>query len=130
MTRNRKRDGKVVFINARPGVKARLEGKLAPRYDFRLYIAGTNLNSVRAIENVRGLIKHLRPSECELEIIDLYQQPALAKRDEVVAAPVLIKTFPLPRRSFVGDLSNTEKVFAGLGITTAIKDVRIKSAGQ
>ena len=130
MKPGRKPDQKVVPIVGKSDVLARLEGDLAPKYDFRLYIAGTNLNSVRAIENVRRLCKSLRPSRCDLDIIDLYQQPGLARRDEVVAAPALIKIFPLPRRTFIGDLSDIAKVVAGLGITAAVKDVRNQSSDQ
>lgn len=129
MPRRRKPEAKIVPVGNGSGVLARLEGQQAPAYEFRLYIAGTNLNSVRAIENVRRLCKTLRPSRCDLDIIDLYQQPGLAKRDDVVAAPALIKISPLPRRTFVGDLSDIARVIAGLGIA-AIKDVRIKSTGQ
>jgi circadian clock protein KaiB len=127
MKPGRKPDPKVISIGAKSGIISRLKGELAPKYDFRLYIAGTNHNSVHAIENVRRLCKVLRPSRCDLDIIDLYQQPGLAKRDEVVAAPALIKIFPLPRRTFIGDLSDTARVVAGLGIVTAVKDVRTKS---
>ncbi len=129
MTRRRKPEGKIVPIGG-PGVLERLQGDLADRYELRLYIAGTNLNSARAIENVRRLCKRLRPSRCDLDIIDLYQQPGLAKRDDVVAAPALIKLSPLPRRIFVGDLSDFTRVFAGLGIVVAKQDVRTKSAGE
>ncbi len=128
--RGKKRKAKVVPIKAPPALIAQLQGNLAPRYDFRLYIAGTNLNSVQAIENVRRLCTILRPSRCELDIIDLYQQPGLAKRDDVVAAPALIKISPLPRRTFIGDLSDFARVIAGLGITVASQDVRTKSTNQ
>ena len=109
------------------GTAISVKSMLAASYELRLYIAGTNLNSVRAIENVRRLCKHLRPSRCDLDIIDLYQQPGLAKRDDVVAAPALIKLAPLPRRTFVGDLSDFARVLAGLGITTAKQNVRNNS---
>jgi len=130
MVREKKPRGKVVPIKATPSLIAQLQGKLAPQYDFRLYIAGTNLNSVQAIENVRRLCRILRPSRCELDIIDLYQQPGLAKRDDVVAAPALIKISPLPRKTFIGDLSDFARVIAGLGITAASQDVRTKSTNQ
>lgn len=130
MRRGRKPERKVIPIGGASGVLARLEGGRAAKYDFRLYIAGTNLNSARAIENVRRLLKILRPSLCDLDIIDLYQQPGLARRDEVVAAPALIKISPLPRRTFIGDLSDTTRVVAGLGIVTAVKDVRTKTPNQ
>ena len=98
-----------------------LSGEPAESYEFRLYVAGTNLNSLRAIESVRNLcalVRELGGSRCELQIIDLYQQPALAQRDGIVAAPALVKAAPSPRRIFVGDLSNSSRVFAGLGIVT------------
>lgn len=113
------------------GLLQKLSGEPAPEYRLRLYIAGSNLNSARAIEYVRGLCTTLRPSACNYEVIDLYQQPALAKRDNVVAAPALVKIFPLPQRTFIGDLSDTAKVLSGLGITTAkAQDVRRKSTNQ
>jgi circadian clock protein KaiB len=107
-----------------------LAGQPLLRYGFRLYIAGSNLNSSRAIQHFRELCRLLVPSKCDLEIIDLYQQPALAKRDNVLAAPALIKISPLPSRTFVGDLSDMRKVLAGLGILAAnVKDVRTESTG-
>ena len=113
------------------GLLHKLSGKPAPEYRLRLYIAGSNLNSVRAIEFVRELCVALAPSECRYEVIDLYQQPALAKRDNVVAAPALVKISPPPQRTFVGDLSDLRKVLNGLGITTAkAQDVRRKSTNQ
>jgi len=130
MAKREKAKGEILSIGHGPQTLGQLQGEVAPKYDFRLYIAGTNLNSVRAIENVRRLCKQLRPSRCELDIIDLYQQPGLARRDEVVAAPALIKISHLPRRTFIGNLSDTARVIAGLGITTATKDGRSKSAGE
>jgi len=130
MGRRRKPEGRIIPITGDPESLARLSGEPAREYEFRLYIAGTNPNSVRAIENVRRLCKSLRPSRCDLDIIDLYQQPGLARQDDVVAAPALIKISPLPRRVFVGDLADTNRVFTGLGITTAAKDVRTKSTGK
>ena len=128
MKRRRAPESKVVQAGHGRDVLARLQGRPSAVYEFRLYIAGANLNSVAAIEHVRRLCKTLRPSRCDLDIIDLYQQPALAKRDDVVAAPALVKLFPLPRRTFIGDLSDLPRVFAGLGITTAYQqDVRTES---
>ena len=113
------------------GLLQRLSGEAAPEYHFRLYIAGSNLNSAHAIEYMRGLCTALEPSVCKYEVIDLYQQPGLAKRDNVVAAPALVKIFPPPLRTFVGDLSDFSKVLNGLGITTAkAQDVRNKSTNQ
>jgi circadian clock protein KaiB len=121
MPRRKKPETVIVQAGSGPDILPCLEGDLAPRYVFRLYIAGTNLNSVRAIENVRKLCATLRPSRCDLDIIDLFQQSDLAKKDDIVAAPALIKVFPAPRRVFVGNLSDTARVFVGLGIVTRIK---------
>lgn len=130
MKERRKPDNRVLQAGRGRDVISRLEGRVSKHYAFRLYIAGTNLNSVQAIENVRRLCRSLRPSRCDLDIIDLYQQPWLAKSDDVVAAPALIKLFPLPRRIFIGDLSNRDRVVAGLGITAVIKDVRTESTDK
>jgi circadian clock protein KaiB len=128
MKRRRSKRAEIIATGIRSnGLLERLSGRPEPKYELRLYIAGSNLNSARAIEHLRDLCQRLEPSECKLEIIDLYQQPGLAKRDEVVAAPALVKVSPLPSRTFVGDLSDTQKVLSGLGITiSSSKDVRNK----
>src|SRR4029078_13745967 len=100
----RKSESNIVAVGADSShILETLQGIPASRYGLRLYIAGSNLNSTRAIEKVRELCRVMHPSKCELEIIDLYQQPALAKTDEILAAPALVKTSPLPRRTFIGD---------------------------
>lgn len=122
---------KVIVRGANPdNVLENLRGKPAPRYQFRLYVAGSNLNSMRAIKSIRELCRSLSPAVCDLEIIDLYQQPSLAKRDHVVAAPALIKILPLPNRTFIGDMSDAGKVLAGLGISVSSLNARSKSSGQ
>jgi len=88
----------------------------AQSYRLRLYVAGTNLNSFRAIENVQQLCGKILPGRVSLEVIDLYQQPLLAKRDHIIAVPALIKIQPRPRRMFIGDLSDRKRVLIGLGI--------------
>lgn len=85
-------------------------------YVLRLYVAGTNLHSVRAIENTRRLCSEYLRGKCELHVIDLYQQPALARRDRILTVPALVKLFPLPTARFVGDMSDTDKILRGLGI--------------
>ena len=85
-------------------------------YVLRLYVAGTNLHSVRAIENTRRLCAEFLRGRCELHVIDLYQQPTLAQRDRILTVPALVKLFPPPTVRFVGDMSDTEKILRGLGI--------------
>ncbi|HKW67616.1 MAG TPA: circadian clock KaiB family protein [Terriglobales bacterium] len=83
---------------------------------LRLYVAGTNLHSVRAIENTRRLCAEFLRGRCELHVIDLYQQPSLAQRDRILTVPALVKLFPPPTVRFVGDMSDTDKILRGLGI--------------
>ena len=86
------------------------------RYVLRLYVAGMTRRSAMAIANVRALCEeHLR-GRYEIEVIDLYQQPALAKREQIVAAPTLVKKLPLPLRRIIGDMSDRERVLVGLGL--------------
>jgi len=87
----------------------------ARQYRLRLYVAGTNLNSFRAIQNVQQHCGKILPGRVLLEVIDLYQQPLLAKRDHIIAVPALIKILPRPRRMFIGDLSDRKRLLRGLG---------------
>ena len=86
------------------------------RYVLRLYVTGTTPNSIRAIKNLQELCKSHLKGRYQLEVIDIYQQPALAKGEQIIAAPTLVKKLPLPLRRFIGDLSNTEKILLGLDL--------------
>lgn len=88
-------------------------------YVLRLYITGTTARSTRAVENVRWLCERHLGGDYELEVVDLYQQPELAAREQLIAAPTLIKQLPLPLRRLVGDMSNHERVLAGLDLVAA-----------
>jgi circadian clock protein KaiB len=85
-------------------------------YILRLYVTGMTPRSARAIENVRAICgKHLE-GRCELQVIDVYQQPSLAKTEQIIAAPTLIKKLPLPLRRIIGDMSNENRVLIGLDL--------------
>ena len=101
--------------NAKP--KSR---KRAPRvrYVLRLYITGQTSRSMRSIENLRGLCEKYLKDQFDLEVIDIYQQPALAAEGQIIAAPTLIKTMPLPLRRLVGDFSDQNRVVLGLDLNT------------
>lgn len=86
------------------------------RYVLRLYVTGLTQRSTRAVETVRTICETHLHGRYELEVIDIYQQPALARDEQIVAAPTLIKTLPLPLRRIIGDLSNSERVLVGLGL--------------
>jgi circadian clock protein KaiB len=86
------------------------------RYLLRLYITGQTPRSLRSIENLRSLCdKHLA-GRFDLEVIDIYQQPAMAAAGQIIAAPTLIKSMPLPLRRLVGDFSDQDRVILGLDI--------------
>ena len=87
------------------------------KYVLRLYIAGNTARSTKAIENIREICETKLKGRYTLEVIDIYQQPELARDNQILAAPTLIKTLPLPLRRIIGDLSSDERVIVGLNLT-------------
>jgi circadian clock protein KaiB len=81
---------------------------------LKLYVSGMTPRSTRAVECVRAICDRLFGDRYDLEVIDIYQQPRLARDDQIVAAPTLVKCRPLPMRRVIGDLSDTERVLLGL----------------
>jgi len=86
------------------------------KYVLRLYITGSTSRSILAITNLKKICDEYLDGKHELEIIDLYQKPSLAIKNQIIAAPTLIKIFPLPFRRIIGDLSNKDKVLIGLDL--------------
>ena len=84
-------------------------------YIFRLYVTGASPNSLRAIANTRNLCEEYFNENYELEIIDVHQQPSIAKKENIIALPLLIKKHPLPEQRFIGDMSDIEKVLKNIG---------------
>ncbi len=89
----------------------------SPEYVLRLFIAGATPNSVRAVNNIRVLCETHLQGRYALQIIDVYQDAALAQEEQIIALPLLIKKSPLPERKLIGDLSQTEKVINALGLS-------------
>ena len=87
------------------------------KYILRLFITGILPKSVRAVVNINAICEKYLKYRYQLEIIDIYQQPDLASKDEISIIPVLIKKFPLPEERMIGDLSDTDEVLKGLCIT-------------
>jgi circadian clock protein KaiB len=83
---------------------------------MRLYVTGATPKSTAAITNLRKLCDDHLPGRYELEVIDVYQRPELAREGQIIAAPTLVRSFPLPLRRFIGDMSNTQNLLAGLEI--------------
>ncbi len=92
------------------------ERKDAEHYVLRLFISGATLRSTNAIANIKAICESELQGHYELEVIDIYQQPELAKRYQIVAVPTLIKSLPAPLRVLIGDLSEKEKVVVGLNL--------------
>ncbi len=86
------------------------------KYVLRLYVAGTTQNSVRAIENIKRICEEYLKGRYDLEVVDIYQQPVLAKGDQIIAVPTLIKKLPQPLRKFIGDMSAIERILVGLDL--------------
>ena len=82
---------------------------------LRLYVAGISARSTRAIQNARRICDETEGS-CELAVIDIFQQPNLAKDDQIVAVPTIIKKLPPPSRRVSGDLSNLDVIRVGLDL--------------
>lgn len=85
-------------------------------YRLRLYVTGTTPRSASAIINIQRICDSELRGRYDLEIVDIYQKPALAEGEQIVAVPTLVKLLPLPLRRLVGDLSDKEKVLLGLDI--------------
>ena len=91
-------------------------GSHADDYVLQLFVTGHTEKSVRAVRNVTRLCEQHLHGHYDLKVVDLYQQPELAAEHQLVAAPTLIKTLPLPPRKMIGDMSDSRRVLAGLGI--------------
>ena len=86
------------------------------KYVLKLYITGATPRSTKAIMNIRQICEEHLQGRYELDIIDIFQQPVLAKGEQIIAAPTLIKKLPLPLRRFIGDMSDTDKILLGLDL--------------
>jgi circadian clock protein KaiB len=87
-------------------------------YVLRLYVAGLTPRSTAAIRSVKEVCERHLQGRYELEIVDIYQQPTLAKGEQIVAAPTLIKQLPLPLRRLIGDMADEQRVLVGLDLRT------------
>jgi circadian clock protein KaiB len=95
-----------------------LATRSADKYVLRLYVAGASDRSRRAILRARQMCDAELKHGYQLEVIDVYQQPILARDGQIVATPTLVKEFPRPVRRLIGNLSNTAGLFVGLHLDT------------
>jgi circadian clock protein KaiB len=88
------------------------------KYLMKLYVTGATARSTRAITNLRRLCDEHLKGQYDLKVVDVYQQPHLAREAQIIAAPTLVRLLPLPLRRFIGDMSNTEVLMEGLEISS------------
>ena len=86
------------------------------KYMLRLYVAGATPKSTQAIMNIRKICEEHLKGRYELEVIDIYQQPTLAKGEQIIAAPTLVKKLPPPLRRFIGSMADMERILVGLDL--------------
>lgn len=98
-----------------------LANEPAGKFILRLFVAGATARSCQAVLRVRQLCEAELKDNCTLEVIDIYQQPELARQHQIVATPTLIKAFPRPVRRFIGNLLNTTGLFADLNLIAKAK---------
>jgi len=89
---------------------------LKEKYVLRLYVTGMTPKSTQAIQNIKKICDEELHDRCDLEVIDIYQRPVLARGEQIIATPTLIKKLPLPLRRFIGDMSDTERIVLGLDL--------------
>ena len=96
--------------------KAKPQASDTERWNLRLYVAGQTERSVRAFDNLKKLCEEHLAGKYTIEVIDLMRDPKLARGDQIVAVPTLVRKLPEPVRKIIGDLSNTERVLVGLDL--------------
>lgn len=92
------------------------EDKQNAEFELRLYVAGQTPKSVAAIANLKRICEENLKGRYTIEVIDLMQNPHLARKDQIIAIPTLVRRLPEPLKRIIGDLSNEEKVLVGLEI--------------
>jgi circadian clock protein KaiB len=88
-------------------------------YVLRLYITGTTPRSAMAIVNTRKFLEKYVKGRYDLKVIDILKEPAAAAREQIIAAPTLVKEAPMPLRRFIGDMSQFDRILRGLDLRTA-----------
>ena len=86
------------------------------RYVLRLYVTGMTPRSTEAFATIKALCEEHLQGRYDLEVIDIYQHPQLAKDEQIIAVPTLVKKLPAPLRRLIGELSDTERVLLGLDL--------------
>lgn len=107
---------KKVAKTTRKVTKAGKTAKVEKEFMLKLYITGSTIQSQLAIENIKKVCEEHLKNRYELKIIDIYKHPTLAKDEQIIAVPTLVKKLPIPLRRFIGDLSDVSEILLGLDI--------------
>jgi circadian clock protein KaiB len=91
-------------------------GKARKQWELRLYVAGQTSRAATAFVNLKKICEEHLAGKYSIEIIDLLKQPKLARGDQIIAVPTLVRKLPEPVRKIIGDLSNTQRVLIGLDL--------------
>lgn len=103
-------------MKARGTRKASTRARSGPFYDLRLYVAGSTARSVAALANLQRICDEHLDGRYRIEVVDLLERPQLARGDQIVALPTLVRRLPVPIRKLVGDFSNVERTLVGLDL--------------
>lgn len=104
-------------MKRRPPARKRPGGKNAPEFwNLRLYVAGQTPKSGRAISNLKKICEEHLAGRYSIEVIDLLKEPQLARGDQILAIPTLVRRLPEPIKKIIGDLSDSERVLIGLDL--------------
>ena len=101
------------------GLEALKNASDGPQWKLRLYVAGNTPNSIAAFNNLKQICETHLKGQYDIELIDLLRNPQLAKGDQIVAIPTLVRKLPPPLKQIIGDLSNRERVLVGLDMRPA-----------
>lgn len=118
---HRKGEGEMSLVQSEPRPLSELarDKKTPELWELRLYVAGQTPKSMVALDNLRRICEEHLPGKYHIEVVDLMVHPQLAKGDQIVAIPTLVRKLPEPIRKVIGDLSNVEKTLVGLQLRQA-----------
>ena len=105
-------------LPATEAMEQALDRQGTEKYVLKLYITGMTPRSQKALRNIKKIMSENLGDNYELEVVDIYQQPMLAKDDQIIAVPTLIKKLPVPLRRLIGDLSQEDRIVLGLDLKT------------
>jgi circadian clock protein KaiB len=104
------------MASTKPNNRIIPSGTTAENWELRLYVAGQTPRAIAAFANLKRICEEHLQGEYSIEVIDLLKHPQLAKGDQILAVPALVRKLPVPVRKIIGDLSNTERVLVGLDL--------------